>query len=225
MVRSYPKDAEETFASWLTKKSSRIRQAGAAAVEASIKWCANRRSDGRHVVDTSRTRIGCRASGEPIRRCIVREMHPDDAAVEEEAYALEKTAPAPGEVIIQGVWAYAPFSFSPAHHRPLIDRASKNGSGFLPVNRLRGEFAGIAGIFRAKGRLYFHITRKKGWPYGVGGRVNALCPENNLIATTACAFIVIMSMGWNSSASRIKTPPSCRAFSILLALGHKFVSS
>ena len=185
VVRAYPKDLEETFASWLAKKNSRIRQALAGTVEASIILGARELlSHGiTTVVDNSRTGLSARAlANVPIRRCIIREVHPDDAATEEEAIAAAQSTPEARDGIkTSGIGPYALFSLSPANHRALIEEAAH--SGLLWLAHMAESSEELQAFSEQKGDLYFHIIRKKGWPYGAAAAGSmAYALDHNLIA-------------------------------------------
>jgi len=224
VVRSYPKDAEETFASWMAKKNTRVRQAPAAGVEASIRLGARELlSHGiTTVVDSSRTGLSSSAlSGEPIRRCIVREVHPDDAQTEDGAVAAIEQSGATGSgVFSAGVGPYALFSLSPANHRVLIDRAAANS--WLWSAHIAESSEELQAFSEQSGDLYFHITRKKGWPYGeaVMGPMNYAL-ENNLIADSGVCVHCNYVNGQELERLAAKNVSVVQCFQYTSALGHK----
>ncbi|HAJ78303.1 MAG TPA: hypothetical protein DCO75_00905, partial [Fibrobacteres bacterium] len=91
VVRSYPKEPDETFASWISKKKSRIKHASMETLKTAIRLGSRELlSHGiTTVVDSSRTGFSAEAlKTEPIRACIINEIHPEDMAEEKAAVDL-----------------------------------------------------------------------------------------------------------------------------------------
>jgi 5-methylthioadenosine/S-adenosylhomocysteine deaminase len=168
VVRSYPKDEEETFASWLAKKNSRIRQAGSETLATSIRLgCRELLSNGvTAVVDSSRTGLSAGVlAKEPIRSCILHEVHADDIEQDEAAITVLK------ERIVRsagpfrtGIGPYSVFSLSPDRHRDLCALAAHEG--YVWAAHLAESAEELQAFSEQAGDLYFHISRKKGWQYG-----------------------------------------------------------
>jgi cytosine/adenosine deaminase-related metal-dependent hydrolase len=224
VVRSNPKEPEETFAAWLAKKNSRIRNAAPDIVRASIRLGARELlSHGiTTVVDSSRLGLSADVlTKEPIRACVVHETHPEDPLQEETAVGLIKKRVASMQgICFSGAGPYALFSLSPANHRLLIDTATKNK--WLWITHLAESAEELQAFSEQKGDLYFHITRKKGWAYGkapMGPMRYAL--ENDLIAPGAACVHCNYVNGGELDRLLSKNAFIVQCFQYTSALGHK----
>jgi aminodeoxyfutalosine deaminase len=168
VVRSNPKGEDETFASWLVKKNSRIRQASGETLSASIRLgCRELLSNGvTTIVDSSRTGISAQVlDAEPIRSCIIHEAHPDDPAQEEAAIdVLKKRIAESGSFFRTGIGPYSIFSLSPDCYRDLLDMATQ--VNYLWAMHLAESAEELQAFSEQAGDFFFHISRKKGWQYG-----------------------------------------------------------
>ena len=224
VVRSNPKETEETFASWCAKKNSRIKQAPKETVQASIRLGVRELlSHGvTTVVDSSRTGLSADVLGkEPIRSCIIHEVHPEDAVREAAVLDMvrDRIESAAG-VFLSGTGPYALFSLSPDVHRALIEAASKNKWPWLI--HLAESAEELQAFSEQKGDLYFHITRKKGWPYGktaMGPMHYAL--ENDLIPRGAVCVHCNYVNGEELRRLAGKNVFIVQCFQYTSALGHK----
>jgi 5-methylthioadenosine/S-adenosylhomocysteine deaminase len=92
-------------------------------------------------------------------------MHPDDAAQEEAAIAALKARMEPDAAYQYfGVGPYALYSLSPGNHRKVIELAREKK--YFWASHCAESSEELQAFSEQMGDLYFHITRKKGWPYG-----------------------------------------------------------
>ena len=224
VVRSYPKDEEETFASWLAKKNSRIRQAARETLSASIRLgCRELLSNGvTTVVDSSRTGLSAEIlDKEPIRSCVIHEIHADDPGQEEAAAALLKEHIAQtGHFFRTGAGPYSIFSLSPGLQRELLDSVAQGGH--LWATHLAESAEELQAFSEHAGDLYFHISRKKGWQFGkqtAGALQYAL--TNNLIPDKAICFHCNYVSGAELDLLAEKGAFIVQCLQYTSALGHK----
>jgi aminodeoxyfutalosine deaminase len=188
VVRSYPKEPDETFASWISKKKSRIKHAPAETLETAIRLGARELlSHGiTTVVDSSRTGFSAEAlKAEPIRACIINEIHPEDLAEEKAAIDLVSNhISATDNFFAYGTGPYSIFSMSPDNLRALTEIS--RDKNLLWVTHIAESSEELQAFSERTGDLYFQITRKKGWPYGntTSGSMH-FALENNLIPDKA----------------------------------------
>ena len=222
-VRGIPKDPEETFASWITKKNSRLKQASPETQQTTIRLGARELlSHGiTTVVDSSRSGISAPVlRNEPIRLCVIHEVHPDDAIQEEAVINTLETRIALNEKSYRtGVGPYALFSLSPQHHRDVIKLASQNK--LLWASHLAESSEELQAFSEQTGDLYFHITRKKEWPYGkTRGPMNTAL-ANDLVPDNAVLFHCNYVNGQELEQLAAKNVSIVQCFQYTSALGHK----
>jgi aminodeoxyfutalosine deaminase len=223
VVRGIPKDPEETFASWITKKNSRLKQAPPEIQRTTIRLGARELlSHGiTTVVDSSRTGLSASAlRDEPIRLCIIHEVHPDDGAQEEAVInTLEARIASNEKSDYIGVGPYSFFSLSPQRHREVIELASKKK--LLWASHLAESSEELQAFSEQTGDLYFHITRKREWPYGkTKGPMNAAL-ANNLVPDNAILFHCNYANGQELEQLAAKNVSIVQCFQYTSALGHK----
>jgi Cytosine deaminase and related metal-dependent hydrolases len=223
VVRGIPKDPEETFASWIAKKNSRLKQAPPEIQQATIRLGARELlSHGiTTVVDSSRSGMSATVlRNEPIRLCVIHEVHPDDAAQEETVINTLETRIALNEKSdYTGVGPYALFSLSPSHHRDVIELASKKK--LLWASHLAESSEELQAFSEQTGDLYFHITRKKGWSYGkTRGPMNTAL-ANDLVPDNAVLFHCNYTDGQELEQLAAKNVSIVQCFQYTSALGHK----
>ncbi len=224
VVRSNPKSEDETFAAWLAKKNSRIRQASRDTLCASIRLgCRELLSNGiTTVVDSSRTGFSARVlSDEPIRACVINEAHAEDAVQEDSIVGTltERTA-APAQSFRTGVGPYSIFSLSPERQRDLIGIAARHG--YVWASHLAESSEELQAFSEQAGDLYFHISRKKGWQYGkqsAGSMRFAL--EENLIPDKGICFHCNYVSGAELDLLAGKQVFIVQCLQYTSALGHK----
>jgi 5-methylthioadenosine/S-adenosylhomocysteine deaminase len=224
VVRSNPKEPEETFAAWIAKKNSRIKQAAPEAVRSSIRLGARELlSHGvTTAVDSSRLGLSAEAlSKEPLRACIVHEAHPEDIPQEEAIIGLVKNRTSlTKDIFLNGTGPYALFSLSPVTHRALMSVAAENK--WLWVTHSAESAEELQAFSEQTGDLYFHITRKKGWAYGkapMGPMRYAL--ENDLIPNGAVCVHCNYVNGEELDRLAAKNAFVVQCFQYTSALGHK----
>ena len=224
VVRSYPKNEEDTFAAWLAKKNSRIRQAAVETLSASIRLgCRELLSNGvTTVIDSSRTGLSAGIiDQEPIRSCIIHEVHADDPEQDGAAGAvLTERIARSGRVFRTGIGPYSIFSLSPDRHRELLAIAAKEG--YVWATHLAESAEELQAFSEQAGDLYFHITRKKGWQYGkqtAGSLQFALA--SGLIPDKAVCFHCNYASGAELDQLKSKGAFIVQCPQYTSALGHK----
>jgi cytosine/adenosine deaminase-related metal-dependent hydrolase len=223
VVRGIPKDPEETFASWITKKNSRLKQASPETQQTTIRLGARELlSHGiTTVVDSSRTGVSASVlRNEPIRLCVIHEVHPDDAVQEEAVIkTLETRIALSDKSYCTGIGPYALFSLSPQRHREVIELASKKK--LLWASHLAESSEELQAFSEQTGDLYFHITRKKEWPYGkTRGPMNTVL-ANDLVPDNAVLFHCNYVNGQELEQLAAKNVSIVQCFQYTSALGHK----
>ena len=223
VVRGIPKDPEETFASWIAKKNSRLKQSSDEVQRATIRLGARELlSHGiTTVVDSSRSGMSATVlRTEPIRLCVIHEVHPDDGAQEETVINTLETRIALNEKSdFTGVGPYALFSLSPSHHRDIIDLASQKK--LLWASHLAESSEELQAFSEQTGDLFFHITRKKAWPFGkTRGPMNTAL-ANDLVPDNAVLFHCNYANGRELEQLAAKNVSIVQCFQYTSALGHK----
>ena len=190
-LRDMPKAEQETFASWITKRATRLRQIPDAGVENAVRLGARELlSHGiTTVADSSRRGISPRVlAAEPVRSYVFHEAHPESVDEEEKLVSLLSTRigkPAGGQRA--GTGPYALYSLSPQAHALLAEFGRRNG--YLWASHVAESAEELQAFSDQTGDLYFHITRKKAWPFGrvtQGSMDYALA--KNLIPPNAICF-------------------------------------
>jgi len=223
VVRGIPKDPEETFASWIAKKNSRLKQSSAEVQRATIRLGARELlSHGiTTVVDSSRSGTSATVlRNEPIRLCVIHEVHPDDGAQEETAINTLETRLALNEKSdFTGVGPYALFSLSPSHHREIIDFALQKK--MLWASHVAESSEELQAFSEQTGDLFFHITRKKAWPFGKTRGPMDTALANDLIPDNAVLFHCNYANGREFEQLAAKNVSIVQCFQYTSALGHK----
>lgn len=168
ILRGLETGPTDTFATWNAKKNSRIKNSGSEAIAAAVRLgireaIANGITT---IVDTSRTDISSVVfKDEPIRSWLFYEVHPDSIEAENNfLYSLDKRIGLCERTENIGIGPYALFSLSPDNHKRLIQFAKKNR--YLWACHMAESAEELEAFSIQSGDLYFHITRKKEWPFG-----------------------------------------------------------
>lgn len=190
-LRDMPRAENETFASWTAKRATRLRSLPDAAIETAVKLASREMlSHGiTTVADSSRRgispRVMCR---EPLRSVVFYESHPENADEEDAALSTISSRIGRGENCSGiGAGPYALFSMSPAAHASLAEFCRVNA---YPWSCHVAESAEELQAFSDQtGDLFFHITRKKPWPFGRVTRGSMDCAlAQNLIPRKAICY-------------------------------------
>jgi cytosine/adenosine deaminase-related metal-dependent hydrolase len=190
-LRGQPKAEEETFASWIAKRATRLRQIPDAGIENAVRLGARELlSHGiTTVVDSSRRGISPRMlAAEPVRSFVLHETYPESNDEEEKLVAtLSARIGKPANGQKTGTGPYAMYSLSPKAHAALAEFGRHHG--YLWAGHVAESAEELQAFSDQTGDLYFHITRKKPWPFGKvtqGSMDYALA--NNLIPPGAICF-------------------------------------
>ena len=224
VVRSNPKSEEETFAAWLAKKNSRIRQASQDTLCASIRLgCRELLSNGiTAVIDSSRTGLSARVlAGEPIRACVIHEAHAEDAAQEDAIIGtLTERLSGPARTFRSGVGPYSIFSLSPERQKDLMELAARHE--YVWAAHLAESAEELQAFSEQAGDLYFHISRRKGWQYGKQTAGSMHCAlEKNLIPDKGICFHCNYVGGTELDRLAEKQVFIVQCLQYTSALGHK----
>ncbi|MFP4012548.1 MAG: amidohydrolase family protein [Chitinispirillaceae bacterium] len=162
-IRGFEKSAEETFASWSNKRMSRMRQLTPERIEQSIRLCARElvAQGTTTVVDSSRTGLSVAVlQSEPIRALMIKEIADEDQQEKSFGWAKENV----GKKGVIGIGPHALFSLCPKDQRRIIEFTYENRCVWACH---MGESAEELQAFSEQdGDLYFHLTRRKVWPFG-----------------------------------------------------------
>jgi|WetSurMetagenome_2_1015567.scaffolds.fasta_scaffold49849_2 aminodeoxyfutalosine deaminase len=224
VVRSNPKSEEETFAAWIAKKDSRIRQAVPDTLSASIRLgCRELLSNGiTAVVDSSRTGLSARVlNSEPIRACVIHEANPEDTAQENAIVeTLREHIAGAARGFRIGVGPYSIFSLSPERQYDLLEMASQNG--YVWATHLAESAEELQAFSEQTGDLYFHISRKRGWPFGkqIAGSMHCAL-EKRLLPDKALCFHCNYVSGSELDILAKKGVFIVQCLQYTSALGHK----
>ena len=168
-LRDMTRQESETFAAWLAKRNSKLKQLPHLSIEKSIALGARELlSHGiTTVADFSKLGLASRIlSGEAIRHFAFHEAHPQSIEEEDAIIdALSKRAGPHSHDRYTGVGPYSLFSLSPKSHRTVA--ALAKNEGFLYAIHIAESNEELQAFSEQTGDLFFHISRKKGWPYGV----------------------------------------------------------
>jgi cytosine/adenosine deaminase-related metal-dependent hydrolase len=166
-LRSVAQGPDDSFASYIVKKSARLRQADAGSVRRAVRLAAREllASGTTTVVDSSQLGISPHVlHEEPIRTWIHHEVHA--GSTEEQGRILDElptrlsAPPGPSASI---VGPYALFSLSPRNHRRMIQLAREYGSPW--ACHVAESAEELQAFSEQSGDLYSHITRHQEWPY------------------------------------------------------------
>jgi cytosine/adenosine deaminase-related metal-dependent hydrolase len=167
-LRDMPRAETESFASWSAKRVTRLKLLPDATVENSVRLGARELLT--HgittVADCSRRGISPRVlSAEPVRSFIIHETHPETPE-EEELFITSLSARIDKSFSESrfGIGPYALFSLSPRSHSALVDFARTNG--YLWSTHVAESAEELQAFSDQTGDLFFHISRKKPWPFG-----------------------------------------------------------
>jgi cytosine/adenosine deaminase-related metal-dependent hydrolase len=223
MVRGTAKSADETFAAFIAKKKSRVKQAGE-RTEAGIKLLIRELlAEGTtSILDSSGTGLSSPLlSDEPIRSWVIHEAHADDLAQDEGAPGdlRNKVASLPSR-IGRAIGPHAIFSLSPFSQRKIIEIAASQQ--WLWATHIAESAEELQAFSERKGDLYFYITRKKPWPFGDTemGSMNAALGAN-LIPNNGICFHCNYASGQELSLLAVKRAAVVHCFTYSEAIGHK----
>ena len=119
-----------------------------------------------------------------------------------------------------GIGPYALFSLSPQHHRKIIELAAQKKCFW--ASHLAESSEELQAFSEQTGDLYFHITRKKGWPYGKALRGSLdYALANDLIPDGAVLFHCNYGSGGEFERLAEKNVSIVQCFQYASALGHK----
>lgn len=170
VLRGYSRGDGETFSSWMAKKDSRLRNASAEALLPTVRLGI--REALAHgtttIVDSSRTGTSLPVlKDEPIRAWVIQELH-DEGDVADGTFLhtldLRRRLVEGSEQMRVGVGPHALFSLGPKAHKDVARMALNRG---IPWACHVAESAEELQAFsEQRGDLFFHITRKRPWPFG-----------------------------------------------------------
>lgn len=192
VLRGMPKADDESFASWIAKRSSRLRASGADAIMATVRLgireaLANGITT---VVDSTRTDIpGLVLKEEPIRSWTIHELHPDAETDERDSTrSLSHRIKRSRRTAAIGAGPYALFSLSPEAHRSLI--AFCRERSLVWGMHLAESAEELQAFSEQRGDLYFGIVRARRWPFGAATRRGPAyyALTNNLIPNGGVCF-------------------------------------
>ncbi|HLV30435.1 MAG TPA: amidohydrolase family protein [Chitinispirillaceae bacterium] len=189
VVRGINKRPDETFASYNTKKNTRIKQTPVDTILSSIRLEIRELiAQGiTTIVDSSRFGLSQQIlKEESIRACIIHELHPDNSVPEENYIRkkLEKTGIC-NKNIVQGWGPYSLYSLTPQSQRSLIHHLHNRNQ--LWAAHIAESSEELQAFSERTGDLYFHITRKKEWPFDTcTGPVNYALSENLIPENGIC---------------------------------------
>jgi 5-methylthioadenosine/S-adenosylhomocysteine deaminase len=224
VVRGLAPVADETFASFSAKKNSRMKQAPPERIQSGIRLAVRELlAEGTTtILDSSRYGYSTEAlAGEPLRAWIVHEAHAGDEEQEKEVIDSLKERIARGDDRTgMAVGPHALYSIAPGTHKKLIDYANKNG--YLWAAHVAESAEELQAFSERKGDLYFHITRRKPWPFGENrlGPMNTALSEN-LIPNGGVCFHCNYANGHELSLLAAKRASVVHCFQYSEMLGHK----
>ena len=190
IIRGGVKNKNETFISWMLKKDRRIQNAGVNEVQSTIRLgiresLANGITS---IVDTTKTDLSPMVfRDEPIRSWIIHEFFDGSA------YTENNLAPIIQKRISQsrrneniGIAPHALYSLNPSLQNILISISRQND--YLWACHMAESAEELQAFSEQLGDLFFHITRKREWPYGKTERgsmyyaiTNNLIPNNGIL--------------------------------------------
>lgn len=162
----------ESFASYIMKKNTRMRQAAAADIENAVRLGVRESLAAgiTTVVDSSQRWLSPRIlAQEPIRSWVIHQV--DSDTVEKERTVLEAlrdhllTLP---DTPPYGIGPYALYSLSPDSLRTLIHVARSNGWRW--ASHVAESAEELQAFAELSGDLYSHITRNSPWQHGVNSQ-------------------------------------------------------
>ena len=182
---------EKNFTSWILKKDSLTRNAGADEILSTVRLgiresLANGITT---IVDMSRTDISPIVfRDEPVRSWVFHELSFEhDQEKKELITSLDTRIRRSKRVDRIGIAPYSIFSLQPQSHKILIDIAKQNQ--YLWSCHLAESTEELQAFSEQSGPLYFQITRKRVWPYGETKRGSMYYAiTNNLIPNNAILY-------------------------------------
>jgi cytosine/adenosine deaminase-related metal-dependent hydrolase len=224
VVRGGVKSADETFAAFIAKKNSRVRQTGQERIHAGIKLEIRELLAQGTTTLLDSSQLGYSNAvleNEPVRAWVVNEAHADDPAQDESApERIRSRAEAGGKRTGQGIGPHALFSLYPLSQRRIIESAAKHR--WLWASHLAESAEELQAFSERKGDLYFYITRKKTWPFGetAMGSMHLALTEN-LIPNNGICFHCNYASSHELSLLAAKRAAVVHCFQYSEALGHK----
>jgi cytosine/adenosine deaminase-related metal-dependent hydrolase len=198
-LRDMPRGHDETFASWTAKRATRLRQLSDAGVENAVRLGSRELlSHGiTTVADSSRRGISPRIlAQEPIRSFVFHEAHPENADEEAKIIGvISERIGVSGRNVPTGVGPYAVYSLSPGGHAALAEFGRQNGC--LWSCHVAESAEELQAFSDQTGDLFFHITRRKPWPFGkvTRGSMDYALAEN-LVPPRAICYHCNYVNGW-----------------------------
>jgi cytosine/adenosine deaminase-related metal-dependent hydrolase len=224
MVRGASLQPGETFASFSAKKNARVKQASEVQLRAGIKLeVSELLSQGiTSLLDSSRLGFSAKVlAAEPVRSWVEHEIHAEDLPQEENAADFLQTRIAScDEHIGLAIGPHAIYSLSPPAQRKLLEFAASKE--YLWAVHVAESAEELQAFSERKGDLYFHITRKKPWPFGEasqGPMHTALTAS--LIPSGAICFHCNYASGYELSLLAAKRASVVHCFQYSEMLGHK----
>ena len=224
VVRGAIPQADETLASFSAKKNTRIKQAAEETLLAGIRLeIRELLAEGvTTVLDSSARGLSPRIlATEPIRSWVLHEASADD--LYEEEHAIDKVLTritSCDKRIGAAVGPHALFSLTPQLQRKLIEFAA--AYHYLWAAPIAESAEELQAFSERKGDLYFHITRKKPWPFGdtTLGPMHAALTQN-LIPNGGICFHCNYASGHELSLLATKRVSVVSCFRYSEMLGHK----
>ena len=190
VMRGSVKNEDETFTSWMLKKDRRMRNAGADEILSTVRLgiresLANGITS---IVDTTKTDISpVVLRDEPIRSWVMHEIYSEEVNKEKELVSiLQKRIKQSRRSENIGIAPHALYSLNPSLHRTLITLIKQNN--YLWACHMAESAEELQAFSEQLGDLFFHITRKREWPYGKTERgsmyyaiTNNLIPNNGIL--------------------------------------------
>ena len=190
VMRGTVKNENETFISWTLKKDRRIKNAGADEVLSTIRLgiresLANGITS---IVDTTKTDISLVVfRDEPIRSWVIHEVSSENTDTEKDLIPLiQKRISQSRRNENIGIAPHALYSLNPSLHKAIIAITKQND--YLWACHMAESAEELQAFSEHLGDLFFHITRKREWPYGKTERgsmyyaiTNNLIPNNGIL--------------------------------------------
>ena len=185
-IRDIPKKDFESFASWLSKRSTKLKHTQKFQIENAYRLGIRESlSNGiTSIGDFSKTDISLQiAKKEPARTFIFKEIYPE--TLEEEASLINNLDNLLSQDI-KGICPFTIYSLSYDLHRALIDFCKKNN--LIWSCHLAESSEEIQAFYEQCGDLFFFLTRKKPWPFTKSQKgpiefalSNNLIPEKSIL--------------------------------------------
>lgn len=224
ILRGHEKCEQETFAAWLAKKSSRIKSAPREEMSMAIRLGVREAiANGiTSLMDCSRTDLSCAIlKEEPIRSWVVFETHPESSEAEQRLLEdLDRRINASGRGERVAVGPHALFSLAPQAHKLLAGTAATRG--YLWSAHLAESAEELQAFTERQGDLFFHLTRKKSWPFtGAERGPMYYAITNNLIPNGGICVHCTYIDGQELSLLAAKNVSIVLCYQYSRELGHK----